>query len=223
MLSPSRHSIRVDWGTLKRKDTPGPGSLPPTFRSSLAPWPCRVTMSNTVRLFLEKQGHTTSSYTTTHWKRPCIPNRQRKGLKWTNIWWFSTWSVTSGVQPLRNATPLLNTHTQTNKTILWCERFWWRKNLKAIDILNCSQSIGKLRRKMRVCNLLASGPHPFLTAHRPTPTKTFCSGKKTILIYVDEECHFSSKSDWNNSTVVILIIQIHKCTLDKKITVFSAL
>lgn len=53
LISPSRHSIRVDWGTLKRREAPGPGSLPPTFSSSLAPWPCTIIMSNTVRLFLK--------------------------------------------------------------------------------------------------------------------------------------------------------------------------
>lgn len=54
---PSRHSIKVDWGTLKRREAPWPGSLPPTLSSSLAPWPCTINMSNTVRLFL-KNTHT---------------------------------------------------------------------------------------------------------------------------------------------------------------------
>lgn len=53
-ISPSRHSMRVDCGTLKRREAPGPGNLPPTLSNSLDPWPRTVFMSKTVRLFLQQ-------------------------------------------------------------------------------------------------------------------------------------------------------------------------
>ncbi len=49
--------MSVDWGTLKRSEAAGPGSFPPTLRSSFAPNPLTITMSNTVRLFLLTNRH----------------------------------------------------------------------------------------------------------------------------------------------------------------------
>ena len=50
-----RQSISVDSGTLNRSEPPVPGSLPPTFSSSLAPNPSTPIMSITVKLFLQRQ------------------------------------------------------------------------------------------------------------------------------------------------------------------------
>lgn len=46
--------MRVDCGTLKRREAPGPGNLPPTLSTSLAPWPRTIFISKTVRLFLQQ-------------------------------------------------------------------------------------------------------------------------------------------------------------------------
>lgn len=115
LILPSRHSIRVDWGTLKRREAPGLGSLPPTLSSSLAPWPCTVFMSNTVRLFLRQLKRQrlclTECHTQNSWNDHCSVS--------SIFFFFINWYSWSGIDSYCNAFKLESKALVINICFMW--------------------------------------------------------------------------------------------------------